>query len=297
LHGGQLHLESEVGSGSCFYFTLPAVAMPEEKEGRKLESRSSTPARAKILVVDDDPAAMDLLESQLDSAGYEVILCSQPQNAIEIAAELQPAAITLDIVMLPVNGWDVLSGLKGDPRTAKIPVVVVTVMDQRNAGGLLGADDYIVKPVDRAILVAAMDRCLNHRGKIERENAILVVEDDPAACEFIREVLSSNGYEVETAADGAQAREHVKASLPALVILDLILPKLSGLELLAEWRSEPRTADLPVWVLTNKDLTQNEKEYLRVNTKALFSKQEQWLDALMKQIKRAVPSAVAGESR
>jgi DNA-binding response OmpR family regulator len=296
LHGGQLYLESELGSGSCFYFTLPAAAKPEKRLDQKVELVGNSRALAKILVIDDDPAATDLLDPQLASAGYEVVVCNHPQQAVETAAELQPAAITLDIVMLPVNGWDVLSGLKSDPRTAKIPVIVVTVMDQRTTGALLGADEYIVKPVDRGILLEAMDRCLNLRGRVEKESAILVVEDDPATREFIADMLSSHGYEVMTAADGAQAHAQVKTVLPTLVILDLILPKMSGLQLIAEWRNEPRTADLPVFVLTNKDLTQEEKEYLRVNTKAFFSKQEQWLDALIKQIRRAVPLAIAGES-
>jgi CheY-like chemotaxis protein len=163
-------------------------------------------------------------------------------------------------------------------------------------GTLLGADEYIVKPVDRAILLAAMDRSLNLRGKIEEENSILVVEDDPATHEFIKELLTNRGYMVRAAADGAQARAQVQASLPRLVILDLILPKVSGLQLMAEWRADPRTADLPIFVLTNKDLSQDEREYLRANTEAFFSKQEQWLEALIKQIRRAVPSVIAEES-
>jgi len=295
LHGGHLYLESAPGLGSCFYFTLPTAMTPGKKEDNKVESNGKVRAAASVLVIDDDVAAGDLLESQLTSAGYEVVVCKQPQNAVEAAAELQPAAITLDIVMLPVNGWEILSSLKSDPRTAKIPVVVVSMMDQRSTGALLGADEYIVNPVDRRILLAAMDRCLNLRGTIEKEKAILVVEDDAATCEFIAEMLSSHGYAVRTAADGAQARAQVSASLPTLVILDLILPEVSGLQLIAEWRSDPRTADLPVFVLTNKDLTPKEREYLRANTRAFFSKHENWLDAMTKQIGQAAPLATAGE--
>jgi signal transduction histidine kinase/CheY-like chemotaxis protein len=295
LHGGQLDLESELGVGSCFYFTLPAASRPEMKEDRKAKLDNHSGAAVNILVIEDDLSAADLLESQLASLGYEVVVCNQPQSAVETAAELQPAAITLDLVMLPVNGWDILSRLKGDPRTAKIPVVVVTVLDQQGKATLLGADEYIVKPVDRNILLTAIERCLKSRGGSEGTGEILVVEDDVANCEFVAEVLSSRGYVVKTAADGERARAHVKASLPRLVILDLILPKVSGLQLIADWRSDPRTADVPVFVLTNKELTQDEKEYLRANTEALFSKQEPWLDAFIEQIRRAAPLKSDGD--
>jgi signal transduction histidine kinase/DNA-binding response OmpR family regulator len=296
LHGGQLDLESEPGSGSCFFFTLPGASALKAKAGSSAGLEGNAPATTTILVVEDDPAAADLLESQLTSAGYNVVICNQPQRAVEIAAELQPAAITLDIVMLPVNGWDILSNLKADPRTAKIPVVVVTVMDQRATGALLGADEYIVKPVDRAILLAAVERCLSLRGKTEGTRAILVVEDDPATCEFVAELLSSRGYIVKTVADGELARAQVQASLPRLVILDLVLPGVSGLQLIAEWRSEPRTSDFPVFVLTNKDLTEHEKDYLREHTEALFSKQEPWLENLIKQIRQAEIPMIEGKS-
>jgi response regulator RpfG family c-di-GMP phosphodiesterase len=139
------------------------------------------------------------------------------------------------------------------------------------------------------IPLTAIERCLASRGKTDESKSILIVEDDCATREYFIEMLKGRGFEVRTAADGEQARAQTNESLPALVILDLILPNLSGLQLIAEWRCNSRTAEMPVFVLTNKDLTQNEKEYLRANTEALFSKQEEWLDALLKQIKRSVP--------
>jgi PAS domain S-box-containing protein len=296
LHGGHLGLESQPSLGSCFYFTLPSVAAYVTEEARDGNSGNNVRESARILVIEDDPAAAQLLQSHLASAGYDVVLCDHPQRALELAAKLQPSAVTLDILMKPVSGWEVLPNLKSDPRTSRIPVIVVTVVDQPTTGALLGADEYVVKPVDKATLLAAVDRCLNQRGRIERVRPILVVEDDTPTREFIAELLSKNGYLVGTAADGAEARARVADSLPELVILDLILPEVSGFQLLAEWRIESRTADLPIFVLTSKDLTNEEKDYIHRNSGALFQKQERWQEALIRQLQRAVPPVLAEKS-
>jgi DNA-binding response OmpR family regulator len=163
---------------------------------------------------------------------------------------------------------------------------MATVMDQRNAGTLLGADEYIVKPVDKSILLAAVERCLNRRDQTQGAKSILVIEDDAPTREFIVDLLSRSGYVVSAAEDGAQARTQVQASLPDLVILDLILPEVSGFGLIAEWRMNPSMADLPIFVLTNKDLTSEEMDYLRANTGAFISKHGQWRDELIRHIQR-----------
>jgi PAS domain S-box-containing protein len=296
LHGGRLGLESKPGSGSCFYFTLPITPTLHREEVQKPKPDFNSSGSPRILVIEDESAAAQLLHSQLVSSGYEVLLCDNRARAVEMAVELQPDAITLDIMMKPVNGWELLSELKSDVRTAKIPVIVVTAVDQPATGALLGADEYIVKPVEKATLLAAVERCLNVRGKIGKGRPILVVEDDTATREFIAELLSKHGYVVTTAADGFEARAQVSASLPELVILDLIMPNLSGFQLLAEWRRDSRTADLPVFVLTSKDLTAAEKEFLQTNTGAFFCKQERWQDALIRQLQRAVPPVLAGKT-
>jgi PAS domain S-box-containing protein len=296
LHGGRLGLESQPGSGSCFYFTLPITPTLQREEIPNTKSGLKPSGSPRILVIEDDLAAAQLLHSQLVSSGYEVLFCDNRAKAVEMVAELQPDAVTLDIMMKPINGWELLSDLKSDVRTAKIPVIIVTAIDQPATGALLGADEYIVKPVEKATLLAAVERCLNLRGQMGRTRPILVVDDDAPTREFIAEMLSKHGYIVTTAADGFEARAQVAASLPELVILDLIMPNLSGLQLLAEWRGDSRTADLPVFVLTSKDLTAAEKEYLRTNTGAFFCKQERWQAALIRQLQRAVPPVLAGKS-
>ena len=294
LQGGSLGLESEPGHGSCFYFSLPIAKASQEARPRVAKPVRKASKTPKILVIEDDRMAAHLLESYLTSSGYDVVCCDQPERALEIAADLQPQAITLDLLMKPTSGWEILLQLKHDPRTAGIPVIVVTIVDQPTAGAAIGADEYLIKPVDKATLLAAVARCLEGPENSTLTRPILVVEDDAPTREMIADLLKTKGYAVTTAADGASARAQVAASLPALVILDLMLPRVNGFELLAEWRAEPRSAELPVFVLTSKDLTAQEKSYLRANTQSLFHKQESWQGILLKQLQRAVgqPQAV-----
>jgi signal transduction histidine kinase/DNA-binding response OmpR family regulator len=288
LHGGDLSLESQVGQGSCFYFCLPVAASVREPLPRKTRSGSRSSVPPRILVIENDRAAGQLVEALLTSAGYEVSICEEPQNALETAAQLRPSAITLDIVMTPRNGWEILSQLKHDKRTAHIPTVVVSMVDQPSMGALLGADEYLVKPVDKMTLLGAIQRCVGSGPATSPARPILVVEDDKPTREFIVEMLTAEGYAVVTAADGAQARAQVASSLPELVILDLVLPRVSGFELLGEWRASSRTADLPVFVLTSKDLSHEEQSYLKAHAESLFHKQQPWQEALVKQLQRAV---------
>jgi len=290
LHGSKLHIESKPGEGTCFYFSLPLLAIAPDEPAQTTVATPRAGKTPRILVIEDNPATGQLIQSQLTSSGYETLRCDQPELATEMAAEHQPDAITLDLLMQPLHGLEVLLQLKNDPRTSKIPVIVVTIVDQPGVGTALGADEYLVKPVNKATLLAAVERCLRSRGGAAPTRAILVVEDDASTREMIEELLTARGYLVITAADGAQARARVAHALPELVILDLVLPKMSGFELLAEWRGSPRTADLPVFVLTSKDLTKEEEKYIHAHAESLFRKQNSWREPLIKQLERVVTS-------
>jgi signal transduction histidine kinase/CheY-like chemotaxis protein len=290
LHGSKLGIESRPGDGTCFYFSLPLVAVTPEQPTQTPVSLPRAGKAPRILVIEDNAATGQLIQSQLASSGYETLRCEQPERAVELAAEHQPDAITLDLLMKPVHGLEVLLQLKNDPRTSKIPVIVVTIVDQPGLGTALGADEYLIKPVDKAALLAAVERCLRSRGGAAPTRTILVVEDDVSTLEMIVEVLKGYGYAVSTAADGEKARASVAESLPELVILDLVLPKMTGFELLAEWRSNPRTADLSVFVLTSKDLTKEEEKYIHAHAESLFRKQNSWREPLIKQLERVVTS-------
>jgi CheY-like chemotaxis protein len=290
LHGSKLGIESQPDEGTCFYFFLPLIASTLDQP---IQTSIPVPRAGKaprILVIEDNAAIGQLIQSQLASSGYETLRCDKPERATNMAAELQPDAITLDLLMKPVHGLEVLLQLKNDPRTSKIPVIVVTIVDQPGLGTALGADEYLIKPVDKATLLAAVERCLRSRGGAAPTRTILVVEDDVSTLEMIVELLKAYGYAVSTAADGEQALASVAQFLPELVILDLVLPKMSGFELLAEWRSNPRTADLSVFVLTSKDLTKEEEKYIHAHAESLFRKQNSWREPLIKQLERVVTS-------
>jgi signal transduction histidine kinase/CheY-like chemotaxis protein len=290
LHGSKLGIESQPGEGTSFYFSLPLVAIIPDQHPETLVPVPRARKAPRILVIEDNEETGQLIQSQLTSSGYETLKCAQPERATEIAAEHEPDAITLDLLMQPVHGLEVLLQLKNDPRTSKIPVIVVTIVDQPGVGTALGADEYLIKPVNKATLLAAVERCLRSRGGAAPARSILVVEDDVSTLEVIVELLEAHGYAVSTAMDGEQARVSVAQFLPELVILDLVLPKMSGFELLAEWRSSPRTADLPVFVLTSKDLSKEEEKYIHAHAESLFRKQNSWREPLIKQLERAVTS-------
>ncbi|MDP9161851.1 MAG: PAS domain S-box protein, partial [Acidobacteriota bacterium] len=164
MHGSQLGIESAPGKGTCFHFSLPLVAVQIDQPAAVGMVKPRAGKAPQILIVEDNAATGQLIQSQLTSSGYETTRCDQPERATEMAAELQPDAITLDLLMKPGDGLQILLQLKNDPRTARIPVIVVTIVDQPAIGGALGADEYLVKPVNKQTLLFAVERCLRSRG-------------------------------------------------------------------------------------------------------------------------------------
>jgi PAS domain S-box-containing protein len=287
LHGDKLNVESEPGFGTCFSFSLLTAEVARKETIPATVTLPIMRKAPQILTIEDNTLIGQLLASQLAAGGYEATICDQPERALEMAAKLSPDAITLDLLMKPIHGLDVLQQLKKDKRTTRIPVIVVTILDEPSVGIALGADEYLVKPVDKATLLGAVERCLYSRDRsVGPERTVLVVEDDLPTREMIVDLLKSCDCAVSTAGDGTEARRKVGQELPALVILDLMLPNITGFELLAEWRENPRTADLSVFVLTSKDLNREEEMFLREHAKSVFRKENSWRDPLMRELER-----------
>jgi CheY-like chemotaxis protein len=213
-------------------------------------------------VIDDEEAARRSVRAHLAAAGYEVITARNGEEGVALARRHRPFAITLDVMMPGVDGWEVISRLKAAPETAHIPVVFVSVSDERATGLALGGAAFLTKPVAKEALLRELERFSTSR-KVRR---LLVVDDDPVVREELSSFLGERGYRVETAAGGADGLALAAVDPPDAVILDLLMPELDGFTVLERLRSAPATAHVPVVILTAKDLTAEER--LRLNASA-----------------------------
>jgi CheY-like chemotaxis protein len=215
-----------------------------------------------VLVVEDDPRAAELLRLQLEAAGFGVAVSRDGEQGLELARRLRPVAIALDIVLPGVDGWEVLARLKADAALGEIPVVIVSMLDERGRGFALGAADYLVKPVGRDDLLAALRRVAPVPQGPDGPAKVLAVDDDPLALELVEAVLAPLGYAVLRASGGEEGIELARRERPALVILDLLMPGVDGFAVVEALRSEPSTAEIPIIILTASAMTQQDKARL-----------------------------------
>jgi signal transduction histidine kinase/DNA-binding response OmpR family regulator len=271
LHGGTIGLDSVPNEGSTFWFTMPLAA--ENATSAKASPDQSLDAGGPlILVVEDDESAAELLIHYLHSAGYMTEVARDGIEALEKARRLTPAAITLDVMLPELDGWDVLAELKQDERTRDIPVVVVSVTNQQSHGRALGAADYFVKPVNRDALIARLSRYAFTSTVKQRDVRVLVVDDDPEARELVAKILEPLGFTVIRAANGEEGVELARQAAPDLVILDLVMPGISGFEVVRILKADLYTRAIPVLVVTAKDITPKDKKALSGDVEAVLSK-------------------------
>jgi CheY-like chemotaxis protein len=207
---------------------------------------------------------------------------------METAVRLRPDAITLNTLTPGKGGWETLAALKINPATAQIPVIIVSVVDQKKMGFAMGAADYLVKPISRPVLLQAVEKWVP---RTTNSPNILVVDDDPTVVEVIRECLASAGYRVSTAFGGQQALDLLDQQYPDALLLDLMMPEVNGFEVIAQIRQKPGLRDLPVVVLTAKDLTDADIEFLTRETRAFLGKGVAWKEELLSQMEATLRNA------
>jgi PAS domain S-box-containing protein len=293
LMGGSIHVNSDPGKGSTFIVRVPAVLgavpprvnrVPPERanvQGTSAPGPASAEHEPSVLVIDDDPAARHLLEDFLEQEGYVVHTAASGEVGVRLARQIYPSTITLDVQMPGQDGWATLTALKTDPATLDIPVVMLTIVDDRGRGYLLGAAEYLTKPVDWDRLRAVLRR---HSGGAATPT-VLVVEDDPLQCDYLREALALVGWRVLEAGNGREGLEQLQKAAPQLILLDLMMPVMDGFEFLAQLRRLPAPHP-PVVVLTARVLSKDERRRLDGSVAQVLGKDAMSCDELLARLRK-----------
>ena len=237
------------------------------------------------MIIDDDKNVRELLHRNLSTAGYRTELAANGKEGLEKAKSLKPDAITLDVIMPHTDGWSVLSQLKAAKDTADIPVVMVTIAEDRSLGFSLGAAEFLSKPVDRKKLVGVLNRFLQKR----EGSSVLLVEDDKSTRAVMRKYLEKEGAKVVEAENGRQGIDAMLETPPSLVLLDLMMPEMDGFGFVEEYRKHKEWHDIPIIVVTAKELSSEETRKLEGWVDALYSKLESSVDDVLKDIVELLP--------
>jgi len=269
MMGGDILVDSTYGEGTTFTIDLPVNVIEV-----KIEEISPLPAkvtsgndRQLVVVIDDDEDAGIILKRNLEQSGYEVMVANNGAEGIKLVKTYHPLAVTLDVMMPGMDGWSVLTALKSDPETSHIPVIMVTMLQDRSLGFSLGASEFLTKPVSQDKLRAI----LNRFGGPSTEYT-LVVEDDPSNRQLICRMLEKENIRYIEAGNGNQALEQISKEIPALVLLDLMMPVMDGFQFVSLLRQNPKFAHIPVVVITAKDLTAEERQRLTGSVSQIIQK-------------------------
>ena len=283
---GKIDVESQQEKGSNFIITLPlSISNSVHKKIEIKEDDISTLKREQSLVIciDDDADVVDLLKGYLEDEGYQVIGTTQVTEGIALAKKLKPIAVTLDVMMPEMDGWTALKALKSDTETAAIPVIMVTIDDNKSLGYKLGANDYLQKPILPDVLLISMDKILRHKAK-----SVLVVDDEPDVLNLIKQIFEDENIPIVTAKNGKQAITFLENEKPDLILLDLMMPEMDGFDVIRALKSNPAWTEIPIIVITAKILSEEEKTFLGMKVESVVHKDGITSNIVLKEVGEAM---------
>ena len=288
--GGRISLQSELGKGSRFTFTLIAVeptfeVRPVQEPPKDPVVTPSDRLAPLVLIVDDEVPARELLASYLEPE-CRVAMAGSGAEALKEAQRLRPDAITLDVMMPGSDGFETLVTLRKTPETANIPVIILSIVDQKRLGFALGAADYLVKPVRKPTLLQTIRRHVP--SPADEDSSILLVDDDPKALELLQEALRSAGYETQAVRSGTRALEVLANKVVGAILLDLLMPGMDGFQVIRHVRQEPALKELPILVMSAKNLSPGEIALLNRETQGLLQKGGSWKQQLIAEVDRVI---------
>jgi signal transduction histidine kinase/DNA-binding response OmpR family regulator len=310
MMGGDVTVHSVPGEGSVFTIKLPAtVSEPVVEPPVPVEDRRQTPpvpldaavpgdvealpaVRTCVLVIDDDPLQRDLMQRYLRKEGFTVCTASGGSQGLRLARQLLPAAITLDVMMPDMDGWSVLSALKGDVTLRDIPVIMLTMVDDPERGFTLGASEYATKPVNRRRL----SQILKKYTCLKPPCPVLVIDDDPLSRSLTRAILEKEGWTVSEAENGIQALRSMEVDRPRLIFLDLMMPEMDGFAFAAEVRRHPEWRSIPIVVVTAQDLTNEDRRRLNGNVEKILRKDGDSREMLLEQVRDLLADSTAARA-
>jgi GAF domain-containing protein/CheY-like chemotaxis protein/tetratricopeptide (TPR) repeat protein len=291
LLGGDLTAKSELGVGSTFTLTIPIhydskpAASSEGKSGPAQEKTATTQTdttKKRILVIDDDPDAVYLLQENLGQMEFEVIGARNGHDGLYAARAEQPQAILLDILMPETDGWQILHDLKADPATTNIPVILLTIVDKKALGFRLGAAAYLLKPLNPVTVIETLHRIIGETK--HRHKNVLVIDDDPHIADMLHQILPEDSFALKSAEDGVAGLEEIEAHRPDVILLDLMMPRLDGFGVIESLRAHSDLRNIPIIVISAKELTDEEAQKLRESVAFVMKKQGFDGDMLMQEI-------------
>jgi CheY-like chemotaxis protein len=283
LLGGDIQVQSKPGLGSTFTMLLPvsgeqseAVPTVDTSVPRQEANNPLAEMGALVLVVDDQQESREILSRHIRKGGFNIAVAANGEEGLQLAKTLKPAAITLDVMMPGMDGWQVLGRLKTDPELADIPVIMCSILDDRKKGFMLGASDYLTKPVDRNRLLQSLQEY-----RRAARSHVLLVEDDPDQRNLLELTLIQAGWIVINVANGAQALSSMQQLRPDAIVLDLMMPEMNGFEFLAELRKHEAWNEIPVVIVTSMDLTEADADRINDRVASIIHKEEHDLRSLL----------------